>query len=562
MLTKTQQPKSFEFEFQIHKMKPRTKSIFKWIGIILSAIILIAIAFGLYVKSILPKFDSKPIALQKELFRKPAQPFPMEGKFIYKSASELAAMIRAKRASSVDIVTEFLNNIKNNNYKYNALIFIRDQEALEDARKADEELAVGDTINKPLLGVPVTIKEMFWVKGSPSTWNAKLYGFTATRNAEVVKQIKNAGAIILGTTNQPFMLADYQTKGEVYPTANNPFDTTRTPGGSTGGGAAALAAGFTTLELGSDLGGSIRQPAVFCGLWSLKPTYGTVNVTDGTSPDSAYVYTRLAMESAGPLARTPDDLNLMWDVIRNTKIDPRFQKPIEWKPSTEKSLAQYKIAWSDEWKLKENVVKVSDDTKQKLNAFIDSLKHHKVVVEKNAPDIYSDLQKMFLSTFGSMMGENQPWLMRKFIEMEYAKADDGSGNYEPFTTAIMDASDDGWNRIQAEREILITKWENFFKQYDFFICPVTYDAAFKKCESWKPIKADDGTMVEYMDYVAYAYVINATGHPTITVPLGLNKQGLPMGLQIVGRYYSEPELLHLSKLLEPLTPKFQKPGER
>ena len=284
-------------------MKPRTKSIFKWIGIILGALILIAIAFGLYVKSILPKFDSKPVVLQKELFQKPAQPFPMEGKFIYKSASELAAMIRNKRASSVEIVTEFLNNIKNNNYKYNALIFIREQEALEDARKADEELAKGDTLNKPLLGVPVTIKEMFWVKGSPSTWNAKLYGFTAPRNAEVVNQIKNAGAIILGTTNQPFMLADYQTKGEVYPTANNPFDTTRTPGGSTGGGAAALAAGFTPLELGSDLGGSIRQPAVFCGLWSFKSTYGAVNVTDGTSPDSAYVYTRLAMESAGPLGK-------------------------------------------------------------------------------------------------------------------------------------------------------------------------------------------------------------------------------------------------------------------
>jgi amidase len=408
MFMKTQQLKRISFEFSNNKMKPRTKSIFKWIGIILSAIILIAIAFGLYVKSILPKFDSKPIVLQKELFKKSAQPLPMEGKFIYKSASELAAMIRSKRASSIEIVTEFLNNIKNNNYKYNALIFIREQEALEDARKADEALASGDTINKPLLGVPVTIKEMFWVKDSPSTWNAEMYGFTAPRNAEVVKQIKDAGAIILGTTNQPFMLADYQTKGEVYPTANNPFDTTRTPGGSTGGGAAALAAGFTPLELGSDLGGSIRQPAVFCGLWSLKSTYGAVNVTDGASPDSAYVYTRLAMESAGPLARTPDDLKLMWEVIRNTKIDPRFQKPIEWKPSSEKSLDQYKMAWTDEWKLKGDVVKVSDDTKQKLNTFIDSLKQHNIVVEKNAPDIYSDLQKMFLSTFGSMMGENQP----------------------------------------------------------------------------------------------------------------------------------------------------------
>jgi len=541
-------------------MKTGTKKILKWIGIILGSLILMAIGFGLYVYSILPKFDSKPVVLQKELFQKPAQPFPMEGKFIYRSASELAAMIRSGQASSVEIITEFLNNIKNNNYKYNALIFIREHEALEEARKADEEVAKGDTVNKPLLGLPVTIKEMFWVKGSPSTWNAKMYGFTAPRDAEVVKQIKNAGAIILGTTNQPFMLADYQTQGEVYPTANNPFDTTRTPGGSTGGGAAALAAGFTTLELGSDLGGSIRQPAAFCGLWSLKSTYGAVNITDGTSPDSAFVYTRLAMESAGPLARTPGDLKLMWEVIRNTKLDTLFQKPIDWKPSSEKGLDQYKVAWTDEWKIKKGVVKVSDDTKQKLNIFIDSLKRHNVVAEKKAPDIYNDLQKMFLSTFGSMMGENKPWLLRKFIEMDWEKADDVE-NSESFRNAIMDASDNGWRKIQAGREVLITRWEDFFKQYDFFICPVTYDAAFKKCESWKPIKADDGTTVEYTNYVAYSYVINATGHPTITVPLGMNKKGLPMGIQIIGRYYSEPELLHLAKLLEPLTPKFQKPNE-
>jgi amidase len=541
-------------------MKPRTKKILQWTGIVFGSLVLIAVAFGLYVNSIIPKFDSKPVVLQKELFQKPPQPFPMEGKYIYKSASELAAMIRNRQATSVEIVTEFLNNIKNNNYKYNALIFIREQEALEDAKKADSNFTKGDTINKPLLGVPVTIKEMFWVKGSPSTLNAKMYGFTAPRNAEVVNQLRNAGAIILGTTNDAFMLADYQTQGEVYPTANNPFDTTRTPGGSTGGGAAALAAGFTSLELGSDMGGSIRVPSVFCGLWSLKPTVGAVNITDGSSPDSAFVFTRMAMASGGPMARTPVDLKLMWEVLRNTKLDTRFQKPIDWKPSSQKPLAQYKFAFIDEWKTMDNNVKISDVTKQKLTTFIDSLKQHNVVAEKNAPDIYNELQKMFLSTFGSMMGENQPWLLRKFIEMDFAKTDDGSGNFESFSNAIMDGSDKGWKKIQADRQALINTWEDFFKQYDFFICPVTYDAAFKKGESWKPINAEDGTTVKYMNYVPYSYIINATGHPTITVPLGLNKQGLPIGIQIVGRYYSEPELLHIAKLVEPLTPKFQKPN--
>lgn len=540
-------------------MKRSTKKILKWTGIIFGSLLLIAVSFGLYINSIIPKFDGKPIVLQKMLFQKPSQPFPMEGKYIYQSASELSALIRSGKTTALDVVTEFINNIKNNNYKYNALIYLREQEALRDAKKVDELIAQGDTANRPLLGVPITIKEMFWVAGSPSTLNAKLYGFTAPRNAEVVNQLKESGAIILGTTNDAYLLSDYQTQGEVYPTANNPFDTSRTPGGSTGGGAAALAAGFTTLELGSDLGGSIRVPAVFCGLWSLKPTFGAVNITDGTNPDSSFVYSRMALASGGPLARTPGDLKLIWDVLRNTKLDSRFQKPIEWKFSTQKSLAEYKFAWMDEWKAENGNVKISNNAKQKLKTFIDALIQHNAIVERKAPNIYVDLQKMFLSTFGSMMGENQPWLIRKFIEMDFAKTDDGSGIFASFSKAVMDGSDKGWEKIQSDRQSLIVKWEEFFQQYDFFISPVTYDVAFKKTESWKPIKADDGTTVNYMNYVPYSYIINATGHPTITVPLGLDHQGLPIGIQIVGRYYSEYELLHLAKLLESITPSFQKP---
>lgn len=542
-------------------MKPKTKKNLKWTGIILGSLILIVVALGLYVNSIIPKFNSAPVVLQNELLEKPSKSFLMEGKFIYKSASELTRMIRNHQATSVEIVTEFINNIKNNNYKYNALIFLREQEALQEAKLVDEAIAKGDTINKPLLGVPVTIKEMFWVKGSPSTLNSKMYGFIAPRNAIIVNQLRNAGAIILGTTNVPYMLGDYQTIGEVYPTASNPFDTTRTPGGSTGGGAAAVAAGFSPFELGSDLGGSIREPAVFCGLWSLKPTYGALNITDGTSPDSAFVYNRMALVSPGPLARTSEDLELMWKVLVNTPIDKRFQKPIEWKPASAKNLNEYKIAWIDEWNTANGAIKISSETKQKLSVLIDSLKQHQVVTEKKAPDIYNELDKMFLRTWGYQFGENQPWLLRKFIEWDFAsKIKAEAGNYKSFQDAIQDASDTGWEKTEADRRVLIEKWETFFKDYDFFICPVTYDAAFKKQESWKPISADDGKTVAYTKYIPYAYIINSTGHPAITIPLGLNSKDLPIGVQVIGKNFSENELLHFAKLLEPLSPKFQKPN--
>ncbi len=541
-------------------MNPKTKKILKWTGIVLGSLILIIVALGLYVNSIIPKFNSVPVVLQKELFEKPIQPFPMEGKFIYKSATELSMMIRNHQVTSVEIVTEFINHIKNDNYKCNALIYLREQEALHDAQLADEAIAKGDTLNKPLLGVPVTIKEMFWVKGSPSTLNSIMYGFIAPRNAIIVNQLRNAGAIILGTTNVPYMLGDYQTIGEIYPTASNPFDTTRTPGGSTGGGAAAVAAGFSPLELGSDLGGSIRVPAVFCGLWSLKPTYSAVNITDGTSPDSAFVYNRMALVSPGPLARTPEDLDLMWNVLINTPIDKRFQKPIEWKPASAKNINEYKIAWMDEWNTSNGSAKISSDTKQKLSVLIDSLKQHQVVTEKKAPDIYNELDKMFLRTWGYQFGENQPWLLRKFIEMDFAgKIKGESENYQSFQDAIRDASDEGWEKTEADRKVLIEKWENFFNDYDFFICSVTYDAAFKKQESWKPIATDDGNIIPYTKYIPYAYIINSTGHPTVSIPLGLNSKGLPIGVQIVGKNFSENELLHFAKLIKPLVPAFQQP---
>lgn len=538
-------------------MKSSTKKFFKWTGIIIGTLLLILIAFGAYVYSIIPPNQGKPIVLNEELFTKPQTPSPMEGKYIYKSATELAAMIRSHEASSEEIVTEFLNNIKNNNYKYNAIVWLRESEALAEAQLADIAVAKGDTL-KPLLGVPITIKEHIWVKGSPSTMNAKMFGFTAPRNAAIVEQLKNAGAIILGTTNVPFMLSDYQTQGEVYPTASNPYDTTCTPGGSTGGGAAALAAGFTTLELGSDLGGSVREPAALCGLYGLKSTFNSLNIIDGTSPDTITPYTRFSMACLGPLARTPEDLFLMWNVLKDAKTDNHFMKKIEWKPASDKNVNQYKIAWMDEWPTNNGTVKISADVKQKLNMLIDSLKNNGALIEKKCPDTYNEMAKMFLANFGCMMSENQPWLLRKLIKMDMKKLTTGNADAESFNESMDDASVERWEKVQADTKQLADKWDSFFKQYDFFICPVTYGPAFKKCPQGSPINYN-GTTVSYMNYVPYTYIFNPTGLPSLIVPMGLSKEGLPIGLQIVGTHYAEPELLHFAKLLKPLTPGFIRP---
>lgn len=539
----------------LNLMKKSMKKVIKRVGIILVVLILFIGAAGIYVNSIIPKPIGSPPELQEELFKRPDHPTVIQAKYIYKSASELATMIRRREVLSKDVVMEFLSNIKSNNYKYNALIWLREEEAIHDAELADERVLKGDTLNVPLLGVPITIKEMFWVKGSPSTLNAKMFGFIAPDDAVVVKQLKNAGAVILGTTNVSYMLGDYQTQGEVYPTGNNPYDTSRTPGGSTGGGAAALAAGFSTLELGSDLGGSIRIPAAFCGLYGLKPSLGSVNITQGTSPDTVTKFSRMALASAGPLARSVEDLQLMWEVLKNTPQDERFQHPIEWKKAPDKSLSEYKIAWIDEWKHGDQIVRVSNDVKEKMKLLLDSLSVNGVKVSKRAPDTYDEMKKLFLGTFASMMGEGQPWLLRKFISMDFKKLEDGSAAFQSFYDAMNDNSDSKWNELMSTRESLVRQWDSFFKEEDFFICPITYGVAIKKCPQGSMLNGDDGEM-PYMSYFSYGYIFNATGHPSLVIPMGLNKDGLPVGLQIVSSYYNEDGLLKFAKLISPFTSHF------
>ncbi len=539
-------------------MRPKLKKVLKYTGVSVGILLLLSAGLGIYINSIIPKPIGKPIILQ-DLFTKPATSKAFEGKYIYLPATDLARRIRNREISAEAVVKECIANIKANNWKYNALIWLREEDALREARLADEAVAKGDTTGKPLLGVPITIKEMFWVAGSPSTMNAAMYGFIAPRNAVVVNHLQDAGAVILGTTNVPYMLSDYQTQGEVYPAGNNPYDTSRTPGGSTGGGAAALAAGFSALELGSDLGGSIRIPAAFCGLYGLKPTYGVVNITEGVGPDTVTKFTRMALASAGPLARSAEDLELVWEVLKHTKPDVRFQQPVNWKPTPAKTLKEYRIAWMDEWKHGNNVVHVGADVKTKLGALVDSLQGRVGVLKREAPDNYDAMARSFFGSFGAMMSEGQPWLLRKFIGMDFKKWDNGDGNIDALFESLSENGDEHWQQLQTDRKKLIATWEAFFTQYDVFICPITYGPAIKKCPQGSALQGDHALM-PYADYFPYANIFNATGHPCIVVPMGLNKDGLPVGIQVVGPYYSESMLIQFARLLAPYTPGFVKPA--
>lgn len=530
----------------------------KWTGLGIVGLVLIAALLGTWVWSVLPAKQGTPIVLQPHLFARPAQPISEDARFHYSTATELAALIRDGKATSTEITRAFITRIKNHNHRYNALIWIREEEALTEAAQADAAIARGDTALGPLHGVPITIKEQFWVKGSPSTLNAGQFGFIAPEDGALVQSLKRAGAIILGTTNVPFMLSDYQTHGEVYPTASNPYDTTRTPGGSSGGGAAALAAGFSAGELGSDMGGSIRVPAAFCGLWALKPSYGALNQTHGGWPDTSRVQRRLAMASPGPMARAPEDLSLLWNALKETPIDERYQRPIARRGASTRILADYRFAHVTQWSDANYTAHVGVDVHEAMNQLVALLKQHGASTTESVPPIHADLMRSFFGTFAMVHGEDKPWLLRQLMTQQMRALDTGTGTFSSYADAMNDTTEAHWQDITEERERLTAIWERFFQDHDFIILPVTYGAAFVKCEPGSLVDGDGGK-VRYMEYVPFGAIINATGHPTLSVPMGLNAQGLPIGLQIVGPLHSEEELLHLAMLLKPLVKGFVPP---
>lgn len=483
--------------------------------------------------------------------------------YIYKSATELAKLIREGKATSSDIVKEHLEQIKKHNIKLNALISVFEEEALQEASLYDREAREGK-YRGALHGVPITIKEQFWIKGKKSNTNFKmLKDFVAPEDAVIVDRIKKSGAIILGQTNVPKNLLDYQVAGDIYPEGKNPYDTDYSPGGSTGGGAAALAAGLTPLELGGDFGGSIRVPANFCGLYGMKPTEKTVP-SHGNIPLAKNANTFIVhMVQAGPLARTIDDVELLWKIIVGPHESDRNIPDINWKHKTNNSLNDYKIAWTDGWPGFET----SNLTQNTIKSLVEKLSEAGFSIEKNIPDntLHQDSLKTFVGIFPYIIAQGTPWIVRTIIKKQlYSGFLKGIKKEFPYLKESMNKgfkfNANHYGEMMLQRSLITQRWENFFKNYDFLICPVAFGPAYKRCKIGSKLKYDGKEMI-YINYTwPYVACFNASGNPSITIPLGLNDEGLPIGVQIVGKYWSEPELIHFAKQIAPLTAGFVQPN--
>ena len=468
----------------------------------------------------------------------------------YASASELATSIREQDVSCQALAELYVGRIRQYNPALNAIVISNEADAIRTARERDDDLRQ-HIVRGPLHGVPVTVKESFNLSGLKTTVNfPRLKNNVATGDALIVRRLKEAGATILGKTNIPTMLSDYQSFGPLYPTANNPYDVTRTPGGSTGGGAAAVAAGLTTFEIGSDIGGSIRVPSHFCGVFGLKPTenaamHGEGHVPPEPNSRSGFV----AMASMGPLARSMADIELAWKVINQPEW--KYFLHLPQKPQVKTTLGDYKVAWFAD----AGSVACGEETKQALSTFVRRLEAGGVITEERPFDDrwLNEAYAVFGLLFGSIAGQDAPWIVRQIMKRQFSRM--GAGT----TTRILEPLKAGLNlrftafsRALKRRVELVQELQRRFEACDFIISPVAAGPAFRHNHQHRPIDLD-GRTVPYIDYVMpFVSIYNACGNPVLAVPAGRSADGLPIGLQIAAPHYAEAELIHFGKLIEQL----------
>ena len=475
-------------------------------------------------------------------------PMGMIENMAFSSAMEAAKAIRAGKISSVELTKMILDRYDQYNPDLNAIVYLIREEALATAQRADEDQSQGKSLG-PLHGVPITIKDSFWLKGTPSTWGLPAAAKSiAPEDALAVERLKKAGAVILGHTNIPLMLGDHQSYNDIYGSTNNPWDLTRTPGGSTGGGAAALAAGLSYLSLGSDIGGSIRVPANFCGLFGHKPTVDLVPQHGHTPPfPNAGPPNSYGLPVAGPLARSAEDLMTAMQIIggpgKLEHIAYTWKMPA---PRAEK-LKDFRVRYV----LDDPMCPVSSEIHPVMEQAIEAFGKAGAKLDEGWPEgmdphqqanTYSRLLGAFFATSAN---EEQLEQMRSGLTGEmkthgefFAKGQ--SGLHRDFLIADS-------RRLQYREQ-----WQEFFKDYDAFLLPCCFVPAFPHQPegTWdsRKLYTPEGDR-PYSDLLFWITFATLSGLPATSFPVGLNTDGLPVGMQLIGPYLEDATPIQLAGLM-------------
>jgi amidase len=445
---------------------------------------------------------------------------------------QLAAAIQAGAVSALEVLEAHLAQIEKHNPALNAIITLDAEQARKQAREADAALARGEVWG-PLHGVPFTLKDAHATADMRTTTGfPPLANHVPQVDSTMTARLKAAGGILIGKTNVLVMLADpAQTDNPIFGRTNNPWNVERTPGGSGGGAAAALAAGMTPFEIGTDLSASIRIPAHFCGVYGLKPTEGRVLLT-GLIPGPPGPRPVRIMSCLGPMARSVEDLALLYAIIagpdgRDTEVAP---VPVDALPHI--ALKDLRVTFAPTFP----GFPVASEIRAAVEELAKQLSPRCAVVEEaRLPPVdftqefarAGELIDMITGAF-QLEGQDRPVTLAHYLEGLH----------------IRDQS--------------ILAWECFFEEWDLLLCPPAMVTAFPHCPPGSPPRVDD-QKVSYYLVSAYGTVFNYAGDPAVVLTYQRDREGLPIGIQLVGKRWSESRLLAAAQALTEMTDAFHRP---
>jgi amidase len=442
------------------------------------------------------------------------------------SATGLAAAVRRRDVGSVELLDLYLNRIDHLGGDIHAVVTLDVDRARAACTAADDAVARGDDLG-PLHGLPITVKDAIETAGIRSTGGAvELTDHVPADDAPVVAQVKGAGAIVFGKTNLPRWSGDLQSYNEIFGTTNNPWDTSRVPGGSSGGPAAAVACGFTSFEIGTDIGGSIRIPSHFCGTFGLKPSFGVVSqrgyldrVGGGTTDADINVF--------GPMARSAEDLDMLLDVMAGPDADRSVAWRLELPRSTVDSLAGVRVAvWFDE-----PAYPIDAEYRSVLGHAADALADAGATVETAHPPVdMAEQVALFMAMIGPAVSPSMP--------ADVAQAVSGWH---------LD-----WLRIEQQRAAVRARWAEWFADWDVLLCPVTPTPAFRHDQEGDLLDRTidvNGKTRPYLDNIAWTGLIGIVGLPSAVPPLGPTASGLPVGVQVVAPYLHDRTAVRVAGLI-------------
>jgi amidase len=466
----------------------------------------------------------------------------------FRSATDLSGLIRRKELGSEELLDLYLARIERLNPRINALVALDIARAQKRAREADEALHRGE-IWGPLHGVPMTLKDSFDVVGMPSTWGVpELKDNFPARHAPAVEKFLEAGAIVFGKTNISAYHIGGVTSNEVYGTTSNPFDLSRSPGGSAGGAGAAVAAGLTTMDIGLDFSGGVRSIAHYCGIYAHKPTYGITNLLGtvlpglGANPDLAVI---------GPLARSTQDLKLALSLI----VGPEPADAVAWTlalpPPRREGVEGLRVAVMQD----HPQLPVDGAVKDRVQAVADFLAQRGADVDKTARPAV-DLKAAFRVFMGLL---TMPLTSRRHDEQFWTRLSHITQYF--FSGSELGAAGDearlfshaNWMALDNARTMVCGAWAEFFKDYDVLLCPAAPTGALPHDADrlWHERRLEvSGKAAPVAESTAWGALATLGNLPATVIPAGRTPGGLPVGVQIVGPLYGDNTCLMLADYLE------------